>query len=725
MFQKTNLSNDIIVDELAILEEEFADSFESRKPTLEERNEEIVYRWEVEATFDAEDVDSIENRVVEGGSDKSSDWTQLRNAGFDTADEWTLQNRKLKKGEKATSYGLISDSNGNTTAEIPLYHREQTRPSRIHARTKAYIHFKRLFGFDRNQHIYLCPSKGWLTINANPNAASPSDSKRPDFIYQNWFGNDQIRSHVNGKDIYGGFCSHVTRTVYLDVDFHHMANETPCLEAVRLILRELPSLMNKVNGYGVHCQVADNEAQGIHIGFFLRSQMQVVKVQEIVNQWLEGLKQQHKDLFKRFQEATKYYCQAKKGIVRVDGFVDHVFPKDSKGFRLPLCKGRTMLLDRPLSLVADGRPDVVGFIEWQQSGATSMPCDESIEYLSVRLKQAEPIEIPTTPAINSNNESPVAKPKSVKPKVTQAKGRANTSDRKLIWKNNTRRNFAKFFYGVDNPRGSLEEVACVLARFAPHYTKDVEDAVAIYEQLVRDIPESGWHCSGRLQKRDFKPIISPFRRMAERAFNNNLPQKDSVLSQAKIRKCVEVWKEVGYNPYDISTYHFGFTKFKLEVDWTADDKIDFHQALEPLMGRAKVDVERLVNMAASLVLEKEKHGNGLALGYWMMFFEDQFGIACGDTSGTRRHQRIVNALLDLGVIEVRQKAIFRQGLGSGRGRGFTTGKRLNERKGWQCRLMSEDEQLAWQMDRVEEVFAPKKEKKKDMGLYHYKVGFVE
>ena len=46
-----------------------------------------------------------------------------------------------------------------------------------------------------------------------------------------------------------------------------------------------------------------------------------------------------------------------------------IFPDTQKGFRLPLCAGRTMLLDRPLELVFDNRlkreiHDVIGYVTW-------------------------------------------------------------------------------------------------------------------------------------------------------------------------------------------------------------------------------------------------------------------------------------------------------------------------------------------------------------------------
>ena len=80
---------------------------------------------------------------------------------------------------------------------------------------KAYIQFRRLFGFESKKYIAAHDGK-W-------------------FHQHDWFSSSRIAQHLNGSKIYGGFASEEQKAVILDVDFHEpLFDIQPCLTRLRV-----------------------------------------------------------------------------------------------------------------------------------------------------------------------------------------------------------------------------------------------------------------------------------------------------------------------------------------------------------------------------------------------------------------------------------------------------------------------------------------------------------
>ena len=112
--------------------------------------------------------------------------------------------------------------------------------------------------------------------------------------------------------------------------------------------------------------------------------MNLKKVIAVVRKRLVQLDKQHPDLAARAKAAGM------PTFAKME-----VFPQANKGFRLPLCQGYQMLLDRPLPMVeVRGKmvQDVVGYVNWLNEPARKyMPKQEILDLLrqQPRCRQGE------------------------------------------------------------------------------------------------------------------------------------------------------------------------------------------------------------------------------------------------------------------------------------------------------------------------------------------------
>ena len=146
-------------------------------------------------------------------------------------DDWTLADRKVISSAKPTARWVIREDR-QVKASIPLYHKDQTSPSGIRERTKAYVHFKRLYGFSSAKHIEYAQDRTtgnwqWFTHYA--------DRSQNFYHHRTIFDHRCIVSHINGTKIYGGYVDELTKVVISDMDFHDIWEIQPCLDAVDLL----------------------------------------------------------------------------------------------------------------------------------------------------------------------------------------------------------------------------------------------------------------------------------------------------------------------------------------------------------------------------------------------------------------------------------------------------------------------------------------------------------
>lgn len=564
-------------------------------------------------------------------------------SGYQAKDSWILADRKVVG--KATAFVLLGDG------KCPVWHLNQTRDCEYRPRSKAYVHFRRLLGLESRKFISAFGDK-WTH-------------------HHDWLSSGRIAQHLNSSKILGGFAGDEQKLVILDVDFHEpVLDMIPCLNALQAVLDEVPVLMETLGAYGLHFQVKEKDVDGLHILFFMRKPLPSQEVEHICRNWISEIEVKHADVLDARRNVA--LVSDKQRIHLVDKFLSQ-----STGIRLPLCNGRMMLLDKALLPLPNGKADVEHYLEWATTkNPVSMPTPEVMSFVAGRFKK------------ESTSES-VFKSKTKKQPVARKKSNGIEEvdqQEPLVWKGNARRIFSNFFLGKGKlPEGCLPEISGVLARFAPEFCAAEEDAVDAYGILLRNIPESGWYVSSRLENQKLDRLIADFRRQVRDSFKGRLRQNDQELSDKKVKEIATRWKAVGYNPFDSSTWSNSWTKLKVDITWDADEVLEFEQQLRPLMGRAGRDLSMVdfINDVLALVSEKEKQENGISLSYWQMYFVDRWGLDCGKTSaGDIRHQNIVECLVDLGVLMIIQQAMFKTGGAKGLARRFAAGKRVKEKQGW-------------------------------------------
>jgi len=492
----------------------------------------------------------------------------------------------------------------------------------------------------------------------------------------------RIAQHLNGSKILGGFAAEDQKLVILDVDFHEPVSDMiPCLNALKTVLEEVPSLMDQLGGYALHYQVKEKDVDGLHILFFMKKPLPSQEVEEKYRNWIAEIELKHADVLEARRDVA--LVPDKKRIHLVDKFLSQ-----TTGIRLPLCQGRVVLLDEPLHFLTNGKADVERYLEWATTkNPVSMSTSEVMAFVAGRFKK-------------ESTSKEVFESKSKKQSLARKKSNGIEKvdqHEPLVWKGNARRIFSNFFLGKGElPIGCLPEISGVMARFAPEFFTNEDEAVEAYSTLVRNIPESGWHVSSRLENQKLDRLIADFRRQVRDSFKGRLRQKDGQLSEKKIKEITARWMAVSYNPFDSSTWTNSWTAMKLDIAWDADEVLEFEQLLRPLLGRKgrELNMIEFVNEVIALVREKEKQENGISLSYWQMYFTDRWGLECGKTSaGDIRQQNIVECLIDLGVLMVVQRAMFKVAGTKGLARRFSSGKRVKEKQGWKFSEKTEEERI--------------------------------
>ena len=189
----------------------------------------------------------------------------------------------------------------------------------------------------------------WLS--ATGNATSGTQRRTLEHLCSGRLQPWQVTKHLSNDAIYGVWGGNWTYFRAIDLDLHNGNQD--------IFLEQLQVLLNEFHGQDRwHFQVSDENAGGVHLFQVLRDPVPVQEYRATLGHDSEKLDVKHPDL------AAKAQAAGMKTLGELE-----VFPDPGHGFRLPLCKGRTMLLDKPLEKVYDKRlkkivPDVIGYITW-------------------------------------------------------------------------------------------------------------------------------------------------------------------------------------------------------------------------------------------------------------------------------------------------------------------------------------------------------------------------
>lgn len=581
--------------------------------------------------------------------------------GFASRHQWLKEGRKLKLGE-APSARWIKTSPRDATdplftlaagdgvlyaddefalvieTEVLLFHISQTQPAPLQPRTLAYMDFEDIFLESARKDSFIVwdfEKESWQTRTAFANAS--------EYWQRGLLSNDLIRRHLNQREIVGIKGGPQTRFVALDHDFHGRDRS--------VYLGQAEALLGLLHGNGWHYQVAREDIEGVHYFLVFHDFLDLAQVRAVLRKALVDLDKSHPDLANRAKAAGM------KTLADLE-----IYPDADQGFRLPLSKGRQMLLDRPLPLLTYRKrtvQDVIGYMNWLNDPQRQYMSREAVyTYLFMNLASSRSKATRTTS----------------KPKTVQQGAPSNPTELGSL-NNCCRQKITGFFNGTFNPPNCLNTVIAVSARIMLFQDVDEGSAVDVLGQYVRDIPDHAKDCSRRLAEGDFRNIDRDIQRAVKMAYAANGGQKDVALSDNKLQKAVQCWQNAGFELADKSTWANCWARFSLipDIEWTAEDKSDIDRVLGPVLSRnhshiAKNVAQGMVKMAAV------KHGqqNGMTYGYWGDFLGDEYGVSCGNRNKVRA---ILAAGLNLDLIEVQSKALWF----NDHRRGFATIYRPGER----------------------------------------------
>ena len=530
--------------------------------------------------------------------------------------------------------------------EVPLYHIDQTDPANFTPRTIAYLAYEEIFfeQSDKEQYIWWDIEKAnnrtglpgeWSTVTADTDAAQWEEKRL--------LTRAMIRRHVNQREIFGIRATDRTKFIAIDHDFH--GNDR------QVFLDQAEVLLGAFHGWGTwHQQVRRDDVSGMHYICTFAGFQDLDKVTNALRSALGRLDQQNPELAERARG---------NGMPTLADL--EIYPRITKGFRLPLCRGYTMMLDRPLPLVTWRRKtaqDVVSYTNWLQNPERQFMAKEAIlDHLWQNLGSGKsPSKAETTTGSNI------------------AKGSGMGCSRLGSLKGCCRKKLTEFFQGTFNPPGSLNDVLIVAARILFFEGVSQDRAVELLTQYISDLPPTARKCSKRLAPGRFALVEKDILRDVTAAYDGNSGQKKIEESNEKLKLTVERWSRIGFRLSDKATWAKGLAKTSVEqIAWTEDDRKAIEAYLGPVLKKGKqraVEVaEGMVNLAAVQYASE----NGMSYGYWQSFLEDNYDIACGNRNKIRA---ILEAAAKLGLIEVHSKYM----------RGFATvyrpGKRVADRVVW-------------------------------------------
>jgi hypothetical protein len=463
--------------------------------------------------------------------------------------------------------------------ECGLFSFDQTAAKRWTRRSLATEIFRKYFvlAASREQHIWWYNGR-WQSCHSR---------------LKDW----QLQKHLSGAERYGVRGGKWTNFVAIDLDLHNGDQD--------VFLDQLRALLADFHGHdGWHFQVADENAGGIHLLRCFREPAQTDHLRFNLRKILHGLDGKHPELASRARKAGM------KPLSELE-----IFPDQQKGFRLPLCSGRTMLLDQPLALVHDRRrkrdvQNVLGYIGWiAREPKQYMPAAQVVAYVQQRLAKPKERTVPAAKTEKTATKSPTAS------------GMAQLGKMKGQY----RQKLVAFWTGKESQPDSLNQQIVLLARVLPFYL-DEEKAVELVERYIDELPDQSF--SDRLAAGNRDEVSRIVRETVKQVYHDNGGQNDPDASTEKLQATVATWKKRGFDPTDKTTWGEAvINRPPLPVNnflWRDEDVIKLKQ-IEKLLNSCQETVSAAMKHLLSLV---KHHPRELSISYIKQVLAS-FGLKVG------------------------------------------------------------------------------------------------
>lgn len=510
----------------------------------------------------------------------------------------------------------------------PLFDIGTTEPYHPTPRTQAYIAFEDIFFKYARKDCWIRKTdlktdeelEDWTTENEFQYATSYRD--------RNLLTDQLVRQHINQRQIIGVKGGDKTQFVVIDLDFH--GRNLGVFDAQAGIL------LNRFHGVGTwHYQVKKEDVTGLQLIYVFDGPRELAVVQKELRAMLVELDAHHPELaaqakaagMKSLAELEIYPTQPRSSD---DQQLET--PDNGNGVRLPLCRDRVMLTDKPLPLVTYRNKqvqDVEGYIRWLKDPARQfMPKERILDYLHYFSWETE----------SSARTAP---------KKPQTSRRGHIDHQR--WRGNMRLWLYDFWIeGKSNDRPLNEHIA-VLSRLAAVYGYSELEIVKGINTLVLALPACASSCSSRLLKRKYRKIDSVIRCTAKYACQDNSHQRDAKSSSEVFAAALMRWPD--FDPLDTSTWSAPTARITVTPNWTEQQRRRLCAFFrKPLFVKDDELIIRFINGIVNLTLAKEKEGQGWGKEYLMKWMKDKFPeVACAKDE---KRQRIIKCLQEEGIIQV-------------------------------------------------------------------------
>lgn len=569
------------------------------------------------------------------------DFESWRDVGphYKTRRQWLAAGRKVRRNEKFTARVVYPRwlEKGNRPLGRPdpeiflnelddlmlvtdpptyLFHLEQTEPYKARGRTLAYLAFENIFFRHADKDCYLRrtdPKTGedledWITEASDPYAGRGYLANR--------LTTDLIRRHVNQKQVIGVKATSKTMFVIIDLDLHD--------RDAKVFEDQAEVLLDRLHGRnGWHYQVKKEEVTGLQLIRVFDEPQGVKEVTQACRAFLKSLDRKYPELARAARAAN----------MPTLGQLEIYPQRGGNGVRLPLCRDRVMLLDKPLALVTYRKrhvQDVERYVAWlNDPDRQYMDKERILDYLHY-----------FTPLSPTRRNPP-------KTRTDWANGEVSGDG----WQKNLKRYLYEFWIGGNANGRLLNDHIAVLCRFAAVAGHAEAVVVRRLTQFVRELPATAAGCSSRLMKRRFKQIEAVIRSSAKYACDGNGHQPDPDGSTATFEKALARWP--GFDPLDKTTWelHRPSQRSCLEPAWSEEQRRQICAYLrKPLFVKDDDTIMRFVNAIVNLAVDKEREGHGWHKDYLLAWMKDRFpAIKCRKAE---KRQRIIRSLEELGILAV-------------------------------------------------------------------------
>jgi hypothetical protein len=550
-----------------------------------------------------------------------SRWDEVNDV-YGSKRQWEIAGRAVNDGANPSAHVVLGP-----THQAPLWALDQTHKVAQQPRTRAYLEFEQLF-FD------LCNKKRYLRFD------SEHDSWRQQVIgdgepFFRRLTSQKIRQHINGSAIHGVCAGTFTRFIALDLDFHGRDRDI-FLEQARVLLEE-------ISGKDAwHYQVARDNIDGIHA-------FKVFKHPILTSKAIGDLRHQILDLDDKHPDLA---MEANKAGMTSLGQVE-IYPDFKRGFRLPLCWGREMLLDRPLDLVTHQKKtvqDVEGYIRWLQDLYRKyMPAEQVLRRVSDELAPTATKKASKTVASQSSVAEPsiddvmddlggglvLGKPVSETGDIQILSDEPLDPSGKLLGhsKGRFRQQLIELYGGKRVVRGSLNRILVLGAGALWLEEIDQKTAIQILRNYISELPDKS--VSSRLENGDWEEVERTIRSTVKQFYkNHNQPSTDVHWdSRETLLQTAAAWRLSRFKFSDLTTWNQRQDPFGAgpSIAWTAQEQTEVKNVLCPVLNIKTPEMAiGVVDAIIKLVAAKEKAEDGISYKYWQSFLRDRFELRMGN-----------------------------------------------------------------------------------------------